>query len=92
MARVEEVSRGERVVMFDLDGGVADLSAFAHLLTVGDSGRSHRQAWQQFFAHLGQAAVVEPDRDVVEAVAGLVSWWCNRRPGRSPMRGRPGCD
>ncbi|MDT2006780.1 hypothetical protein FXW78_23380 [Rhodococcus opacus] len=61
----------ERVVMFDIDGGVADLSAFAHLLTVGDWAGSRRQAWQRFFEHVGQAAVVEPGRDVVEAVAGL---------------------
>ncbi|UZG59625.1 HAD family hydrolase [Rhodococcus opacus] len=65
------MSRSERVVVFDVDGGVADLSAFAHFLTVGDSGGSHRQAWQRFFEHVGQAAVVEPGRDLVEAVAGL---------------------
>ncbi|MBC2644725.1 MULTISPECIES: hypothetical protein [unclassified Rhodococcus (in: high G+C Gram-positive bacteria)] len=27
------MSGSERVVMFDIDGGLADLSAFAHLLT-----------------------------------------------------------
>nr|WP_237735310.1 hypothetical protein [Rhodococcus sp. JVH1] len=57
--------------MFDIDGGVADLSAFAHLLAFGDSGASRRRAWQRFFEHVGQAAVIEPGRDVVEAVAGL---------------------
>lgn len=33
VARVGLVSGSERVVMFDIDGGLADLSAFAHLLT-----------------------------------------------------------
>ncbi|KXF53823.1 hypothetical protein AXA44_43045 [Rhodococcus sp. SC4] len=56
--------------MFDIDGGLADLSAFTHLLT-GDSEGSRRQAWQRFFDHVGQAAVIEPGRDLVEAVAGL---------------------
>ena len=59
MARVGEVSGSERVVMFDIDGGVADLSAFTHLLTVGDSGGSRRQAWQRFFDQVGEAAVIE---------------------------------
>ncbi|TQC41917.1 hypothetical protein EEB14_51880 [Rhodococcus sp. WS4] len=67
---VGEVSRSERVVMFDVDGGLADLSELAHLLT-GDPEGSRRQAWQRFFEHVGQAAVIEPGRDVVEAVAGL---------------------
>ena len=70
MARVGQVSGSERVVMFDIDGGLADLSAFTHLLT-GDSDGSRRQAWQRFFDHVGQAAVIEPGRDLVEAVAGL---------------------
>ncbi|WP_244461518.1 hypothetical protein [Rhodococcus sp. ZPP] len=60
----------ERVVMFDIDGGLAGLSAFAHLLT-DDSGGTRRQTWQQFFDNVGQAVVIEPGRDVVEAVAGL---------------------
>ncbi|CAG7634342.1 hypothetical protein SIM91_43645 [Rhodococcus opacus] len=60
----------ERVVMFDLDGGLADLSEFAHLLG-GDSHGNRRQAWRAFFEHVGQAEVVEPGRDLVEAVAGL---------------------
>lgn len=57
--------------MFDLDGGLADLSEFAHLLTDGESAGGRRQVWHRFFEHVGQAAVVEPGRDVVEAVAGL---------------------
>ncbi|KXF48873.1 hypothetical protein AXA44_01885 [Rhodococcus sp. SC4] len=64
------MSGSERVVMFDLDGGIADLSAFAHFVT-GDSEASRRQAWQRFFEHIGQAAVIGPGRDVVEAVAGM---------------------
>ncbi|MCZ4590379.1 hypothetical protein [Rhodococcus opacus] len=65
------MSGSERVVMVDIDGGVADLSAFTHLLTAANSDGSRRQAWQRFFDNVGQAAVVEPGRDVVEAVAGL---------------------
>ncbi|WP_257016345.1 hypothetical protein [Rhodococcus sp. ACS1] len=64
------MSGSERVVMFDIDGGLADLSEFAHILA-GDSEGSRRRAWQRFFEHVGQAAVVEPGRDLVEAVAGL---------------------
>ena len=67
MASLGEVTGSERVVMFDIDGGVADLSAFAHLLTDGTVG-SRRQAWQRFFGTVGQVAVLEPGR---EAVAGL---------------------
>ena len=70
VARVGEVSGSERVVMFDIDGGLADLSAFTHLLS-GESEGSRRQAWQRFFDQVGQAAVIEPGRDLVEAVAGL---------------------
>ncbi len=70
MVRLWEVSGSERVVMFDIDGGLADLSKFAHILA-GDSAASRRRAWQRFFEHVGQAAVVEPGRDLVEAVAGL---------------------
>ncbi|QZS52982.1 hypothetical protein COO55_38975 [Rhodococcus opacus] len=58
------------MVMFDIDGGLADLSAFTHLLT-GQPEGSRRQAWQRFFDHVGQAAVIEPGRDLVEAVTGL---------------------
>jgi hypothetical protein len=70
VARVGQVSGRERMVMFDIDGYLADLSAFTPLLT-GDSEGSRRQAWQRFFDHVGQAAVIEPGRDLVEAVAGL---------------------
>ncbi|GAF45424.1 hypothetical protein RW1_021_00150 [Rhodococcus wratislaviensis NBRC 100605] len=71
VVRVGEVGGSERVVMFDIDGGLADLSVFTHLLTVDDSAGSRRQAWQRFFDQVGHATVVEPGRDVVEAVAGL---------------------
>ena len=71
VASLGEVSGSERVVMVDIDGGVADLSAFTHLLTAANSDGSRRQAWQRFFDNVGQAAVVEPGRDVVEALDGL---------------------
>ncbi|WP_236580854.1 hypothetical protein [Rhodococcus sp. T7] len=64
------MSGSERVVMFDIDGGLADLSAFTHLLS-GESEGGRRQAWQRFFDHVGRAAVIEPGRDLVEAAAGL---------------------
>ncbi|WP_237737264.1 hypothetical protein [Rhodococcus sp. 21391] len=35
------------------------------------SDGSRRQAWQRFFDRVGEAAVIESGRDVVEAVAGL---------------------
>ncbi|MDH6293168.1 HAD family acid phosphatase [Rhodococcus opacus] len=65
------MSGNEQVVMFDIDGGAADLSKFAGLLTIGESGENRRQAWQKFFDNVGQAVVIEPGRDLVEAVAGL---------------------
>jgi len=71
VASLGEVSGSERVVMVDIDGGVADLSAFTHLLTAANSDGGRRQGWQRFFDNVGQAAVVEAGRDVVEAVAGL---------------------
>jgi hypothetical protein len=66
-----KVSRSERVVMFDIDGGMADMSAFAYLVADDESGGSRREGWQRFFEHVGQAAVIEPGRDLVEAVAGM---------------------
>ncbi|KAF0957570.1 hypothetical protein [Rhodococcus sp. T7] len=69
VAGVGEVSGSERVV-FDINGGLADLSAFTHLLT-GESEGGRRQAWQRFFDQVGQAAVVESGRDLVEAAGGL---------------------
>ncbi|MHA4854986.1 HAD family hydrolase [Rhodococcus sp. MSC1_016] len=80
----------ERVVMFDLDGGLADLSEFADHLTVGVSGGNRRQAWQRFFEHVGQAAVIERGRDVMEAVAGLgfVVVYSTTRPVSSAERTR----
>ncbi|MHA4855025.1 MULTISPECIES: HAD family acid phosphatase [unclassified Rhodococcus (in: high G+C Gram-positive bacteria)] len=80
----------ERVVMFDLDGGLADLSEFAEYLTVGDAGGNRRQAWQRFFEHVGQAAVIEPGRDLVEAVAalGFVVVYSTTRPVSSAAQTR----
>ncbi|MGW5149829.1 hypothetical protein [Rhodococcus koreensis] len=64
------MSGGERVVMFDVDGGLADLSEFAHILADASCG-TRREAWSRFFAHVGDATVVESGRELVEAVAGL---------------------
>lgn len=70
VVRVGEVNGSEQVVMFDIDGGLVDLSEFAHLLT-GNSEGSRRQARQRFFEQAGQAAVIDSGRAPVEAVAGL---------------------
>jgi hypothetical protein len=90
VARVGEVTGSERVVMFDLDGGLADLSEFADHLTVGVSGGNRRQAWQRFFDNVGRAAVVEPGRDLVEAVAalGFVVVYSTTRPFSSAAQTR----
>ncbi|MCQ4117580.1 hypothetical protein [Rhodococcus tibetensis] len=89
MARVGEATGNERVAIFDIDGGLADLSEFAHLLTDESEG-SRRQAWQRFLDNVGQAAVVEPGRDLVEAVAGLgfVVVYSTTRPASSAERAR----
>lgn len=56
------------VVVFDIDGGLADMSATATQL--GPTPWSHA-AWQTFFDHLLDAAVVEDGRALVAATAGL---------------------
>lgn len=53
------------VVMFDVDGGLADMSAFEHF--VADRPRR----WAQFFNHAPQAAVVERGRHLVLITAAL---------------------
>lgn len=59
---------GAGMVVFDIDGGLADMSAFDAVLGPGPRPRA---AWQEFFSHLGEAAVVEAGRELVAAVAAL---------------------
>lgn len=56
------------VVVFDIDGGLADMSASAAQL--GPTPWSHA-AWQTFFDHLLDAAVLENRRALVAATAAL---------------------
>jgi hypothetical protein len=69
---------------------LADLSAFAHLLTAGDSGESRRQAWQRFFDNVGRAAVASGAGMWWRRRPRWGSLWCFRRPGPSCTRSRPG--
>jgi hypothetical protein len=56
--------RGD-VVMFDVDGGLADMSAFETIL------RTQPRPWAQFFKHAPHAAVVENGRHLVQETAAL---------------------
>lgn len=59
----------DRIVMFDIDGGLADLSEFEQLLTRDDVAVPQR--WQEFFAHIPDAAVLDDGRELAWAIAGL---------------------
>lgn len=53
------------VVVFDVDGGLADLSAFESILN------TQPKPWAQFFKHAPQAAVVESGHRLVQMTATL---------------------
>ncbi|ASR39959.1 hypothetical protein BAY61_32265 (plasmid) [Prauserella marina] len=59
---------GEGVVLFDIDGGLADMSAVTDEL---GPKPWRRDVWQQFFARLGEATVFDAGRDLVAATAAL---------------------
>ena len=59
----------DRVVIVDLDGVLADLSEFEELLTLDDVPIAQR--WQNFFAHIPDATVLDEGRDLVWAIDGL---------------------
>ncbi|MET9263724.1 hypothetical protein [Amycolatopsis sp. NPDC004079] len=71
---------GQGVVVFDIDGGLADMSAIA-----GELGPTpwRRDVWQQFFARLDEAAVLDAGRDLVAATAalGFTVLYSTTRPG-----------
>jgi hypothetical protein len=59
---------GRGVVVFDIDGGLADMSSVAERI----GPKPWRQdAWQEFFAGVGDAGVIEAGRELVAAVAAL---------------------
>lgn len=59
----------DRVVIFDIDGLLADLSAFQDELTRDDV--AVQQRWRDFFAHIPDADVLDDGRDLAWAIAGL---------------------
>jgi hypothetical protein len=59
----------DRVVMIDIDGVLADLSAHAGVLA--DEDIDPAQRWREFFAHVPDAAVLAGGHDLAWAVHGL---------------------
>jgi hypothetical protein len=59
---------GEGIVVFDIDGGLADMSAVADQFGPNPWGP---RAWNEFFARLDEAAVIEVGRELVVATAAL---------------------
>lgn len=55
-------------MVFDIDGGLADMSAVADRFGPNPWGPG---AWREFFTRLDEAAVVEAGRDLVAATAAL---------------------
>ncbi|WP_232661881.1 hypothetical protein [Pseudonocardia sp. TRM90224] len=70
---------GLGVVVFDIDGGLADMSPIADRL----GPRPWRQdAWQEFFAGIGDAVVIEAGRKLATAIAnlGFTTMYSTTRP------------
>ena len=59
----------DRVVIIDIDGVLADLSAYESLLAVDE--RPAEQRWEEFFAHIPDAAVIDTGYDLAWAIDGL---------------------
>jgi hypothetical protein len=59
----------DRVVIIDIDGVLADLSAYESLLAIDE--RPAEQRWEEFFAHIPDAAVIDTGYDLAWAIAGL---------------------
>ncbi|MFF5992885.1 LNS2 domain-containing protein [Prauserella flavalba] len=59
---------GEGIVVFDIDGGLADMSAVADQFGPNPWGP---RAWNEFFARLDEAAVIEAGRALAAATAAL---------------------
>lgn len=49
----------DRVVIIDIDGVLADLNAYESMLAVDE--RPTEQRWEEFFAHIPDAAVIDDD-------------------------------
>ncbi|WP_128645095.1 hypothetical protein [Rhodococcus sp. BS-15] len=59
----------DRVVILDIDGVLADLTEFEHLLTRADV--AIQQRWRDFFDHIPDAKVLDDGRELAWAIAGL---------------------
>jgi hypothetical protein len=59
---------GDGVAIFDIDGGLADMSVVTDQL---GPKPWRRPVWQEFFARLGEATVFEAGRDLVAATTAL---------------------
>ena len=77
VASLGKVSASELVVMVDIDGGVADLSAFTHLLTAANSAISQM---------LQRARVEAPNVRPAPTAAPRVRLPRGARPARSTRR------
>lgn len=76
--------------MFDIDGGLADLSAFVHLLA-GDSEGSRRQRGSGSSSMPGRRRSSSRAETWWRRWPVWGWWWCIPRPGPSRAQGRPGC-
>jgi hypothetical protein len=69
-SRRPQVKAGDdRVVIIDIDGVLADLNAYESLLAVDE--RPAEQRWEEFFAHIPDAAVIDTGYDLAWAIDGL---------------------
>jgi hypothetical protein len=71
----------EPVVLVDIDGVLADMSAFDELLKSAD-GRPRFDRWRKFFAHLPEARLLDSGADLVHAMhaAGITIRYSTTRP------------
>ena len=55
------------IVLVDVDGVLADLSAFTSELDAGDDVRTLGH-WRRFFAHIGEARLLDAGAELVHAL------------------------
>lgn len=56
------------IVLVDVDGVLADMSAFAGLLDAGEGGHVGAGHWRRFFQHAGDAALLDAGAELVHAL------------------------